>query len=214
MKTMLSLILALAAWFPVRAGLAAEGGSARADGDAEQALEQATGAFALGQFSEAAEAYERAFRLHPEAALLYNAAQSHRLAGEKARALELYRNYVRVYRRGANRTEASRHIELLEKQLDDERARAAAMPAPIAPPAAANTPERPPLNLAAASPQPAPKTLPPAFLQTRPEATDVQRPLLGRPWFWVAVGGVALAAAGVIVGAALLSSPRKANASF
>ena len=32
--------------------------------------------------------------------MLYNAAQAHRLAGDRQRALELYRNYLRVYGRG------------------------------------------------------------------------------------------------------------------
>lgn len=193
------MLVACSGIFPARAALAADSGNT--ESEAEQALEQATGAFALGQFSEAAAAYERAFRLHPDAALLYNAAQSHRMAGEKARALELYRSYVRVYRRGPNRAEAARHVEILEKQLqmDDGQARpapAAAAPAVLTPPPAA-TP-------AAAPPDLAPRALPAAVLATRPAPVEDRRPLTSKPWFWVTVvGGLALVAAGVVVGVTL-----------
>src|SRR5665213_2455300 len=72
--------------------------SAKADrNEARKAYDAATAAFGLGHYAEAAEKYEQAFSIHPDPALLYNCAQAYRLAGNRARALELYRNYLRLY---------------------------------------------------------------------------------------------------------------------
>lgn len=57
--------------------------------DAKKIYEEATAAFGLGKYAVAAEKYEAAFAIRPDPALLYNAAQSYRLAGNKPRALEL-----------------------------------------------------------------------------------------------------------------------------
>ena len=86
----------LAVQAPVRAATSSK--------DARRVYDEATAAFGLGRYAEAAEKYEAAFSLRPDPALLYNAAQSYRLAGNKARALELYRNYVRLYPEGTNGT--------------------------------------------------------------------------------------------------------------
>ena len=65
--------------------------------DARELYGEAMAAFGLGHYAAAAEKYEAAFSLRPDPALLYNAAQSYRLAGNKPRALELYRNCLRLY---------------------------------------------------------------------------------------------------------------------
>src|SRR4051812_45291270 len=76
-------------------------GVARAeDPDAEAARQHyksATGHFAVGEFADAATEYEAAFKLHQDPALLFNAAQSRRLAGENQKALVLYRNFSHLY---------------------------------------------------------------------------------------------------------------------
>src|SRR5262245_50081387 len=87
--------------------------SAGSSKDARRMYEEATAAFGLGRYGEAAEKYEGAFALRPDPALLYNAAQSYRLAGNKQRALELYRNYVRLYPDGTNAAEARAHVASL-----------------------------------------------------------------------------------------------------
>ena len=56
-------------------------------GEARAHFDRATSAFALGRFDDAAHEYEKAFDLKPDPALLYNAAQAHRKAGNKHRAL-------------------------------------------------------------------------------------------------------------------------------
>jgi tetratricopeptide (TPR) repeat protein len=76
---------------------------------------QATAAFGLGHYDEAARLYESAFGVQPDASLLYDAAQANRLAGARARALQLYRNYLRLYPTGAFAPQARKQIAELEK---------------------------------------------------------------------------------------------------
>ena len=52
---------------------------------------------ARDHLNRAADNYEKAFALKPDPAVLYNAAQAHRLAGNKQRALDLYQSYLRMY---------------------------------------------------------------------------------------------------------------------
>jgi tetratricopeptide (TPR) repeat protein len=131
---------------------------------------RATAAFGLGQYNEAARAYERAFRLVPDAAFLFNAAQAYRLGGRKPRALELYRNYVRVFgATGEAADDARRHVEALEAELAVDKPAAApgaggpTMPAagsplaPVAPAQAVLTPAaKSPAASSAAPTAPAP----------------------------------------------------------
>ena len=90
--------------------------------DARKHYDKATAAFGLGNFADAAAEYEAAFRLRPDPALLYNCAQSYRLAGNKPRAAELYRNYLRLYGEPSNAEDARRHLSDLELELAAERA--------------------------------------------------------------------------------------------
>jgi hypothetical protein len=117
---------------------------AAADDAAQQASsanEKAVAAFGLGNYARAAEQYEVAFRLKPDAPLLYNAAEAHRLAGNQRRALDLYRNFVFLY--GAVSPlapDAKKHVAELEAMLAAETS-----PAPAAyPPPAAPVPGAPP----------------------------------------------------------------------
>jgi tetratricopeptide (TPR) repeat protein len=203
--------LLLAAELP--AGAAGAGASK----DARRIYDEATAAFGLGRYAEAAEKYEAAFALRPDPALLYNAAQSYRLAGNKARALELYRNYVRLYPDGTNAEDARSHVATLKKALEDDRRTVAppVVPAPVAPtsppsappPSAAPAPTSPPMPPPAetappaaplpAAPPPAADTGGPVVSHPAP-AADEQKPLTRQTWFWVVVG------AGVVLGATVI----------
>jgi translation initiation factor IF-2 len=159
---------ALAADKPAVAPTAAAPASKLDDKDAARLeYKRATAAFGLGQYGEAAKAYERAFRLVPDPAFLFDAAQAFRLAGRKPRALELYRNYLRLFPTGAAADEARRHIEMLEKQLQPPEpvaapVSAAGAPAPVAPPSAAMAaPATPPPPPSATTSSPAPAQAPP-----------------------------------------------------
>ena len=83
--------------------------------DARKHYDRATAAFGLGKYAEAAAEYEAAFRLRPDPALLYNCAQSYRLAGDRPRAIELYRNYLRLYGDAPNAEDARKHLGNLER---------------------------------------------------------------------------------------------------
>jgi tetratricopeptide (TPR) repeat protein len=197
-------------------------GVARAAGaDKEEARafhEKATGAFALGHYAQAAEDFEKAFELRPEPALLYNAAQAHRLAGNKERALTLYQNYLRVYAKAGKRTEIEARVEELKKAIEHDREVATSPPTttlplgpvvPLESPPAAPVPlvpilplrEAPPPSLpsspsASSAPAPAP------VLVARPPTDAARaddRAITRKPWFWISVGGGVAAAAVVVL---------------
>ena len=83
----------------------AVGGEARGEDAGKALFERAQAQFALHHFDEAAALFEKSFEQRPDPALLYNAAQAHRLAGNKRRALELYESLLRQYGDRLNRAE-------------------------------------------------------------------------------------------------------------
>ena len=171
--------------------------------EAKAYYERGLSAFALGHYAEAAEAYEKAFALKADSALLYNAAQAHRLGGNKQRALLLYENYLRLFGKVPNREEVQRHIAALRAAIASEEHASTAPPtepAPIGRPPAARTesqgaPEPAAANTtaaAAASPSGASESLtaaPPA----RPERKR-------KGWVIGVAVGAAVAAAALAVG--------------
>jgi tetratricopeptide (TPR) repeat protein len=143
--------------------------------------------FAVGEYEAAAEAYQSAYKLKPDPALLYNAAQAYRLGGNADRALTLYRNYLRFYPDASN-------VETVRGQiakLEAERAAATRRPpASLAPPPAA------PASVLAPPP---PSPDPPAVTATAAPPEPAPPALYRRPWFWAAAGGVAAAVVVVVV---------------
>jgi hypothetical protein len=169
--------------------------------EARKAYDAATAAFGLGHYAEAAEKYETAFSIHPDPALLYNCAQAYRLAGNRARALELYRNYLRLYPDRSNAEEARSQVAALGKALEEERHAA------VAPPPVVSAPTPGPLPPSVApgpvTLSPAPVTMasaPPPVSQTvaatvTSTPSSEPPPAAGsRTWLWIAVG------AAVVVG--------------
>ncbi len=214
------------------AGGAQAAGKAKAEkaGKADEAreyLDKATAAFALNRYAVAAENYEKAFELKPDAAVLYNAAQAYRLAGNKERALDLYQSYLRMYG-DDKRAEIEKHIAALKQAIEKDHVVATSPPtgtAPIGgapvgaapaagaaagstivatPPPAAGAP--PP---ATAAPAPVPGAPPPAqpapLLVAQPAPASDQGSVVSKPWFWITVGGVVAAA---IVTSILLAGNR------
>ena len=182
--------------------------------DARRMFEEATAAFSLGRYAEAAEKYEAAFALRPDPVLLYDAAQSFRLAGNWTRALELYRSYARLYPDGPNAADARGRAAALEKLI----AASPPAPPPPAPGQAAPPWQAPPATPPAVqqvTPPQAPQPSPAASLPAAPPpaAKRAAVPMVSREaasngekqsvthktWFWVAVG-----AAVVIVGTTLI----------
>jgi hypothetical protein len=91
---------------------------ARANDEAQAHYQKGLSAFGLGHYGMAAVEYERAFALEPQPALLFDAAQAHKLAGHDGRALELYQNYLRIFGdQIKNRREVEEKIEELKSAI-------------------------------------------------------------------------------------------------
>jgi hypothetical protein len=157
---------------------AAEGGASDAD-EARAYHEKAKAAFALSHYAQAAEFFEKAFELKSDPALLYNAAQSHRLAGNKQRALTLYQNYLRVYGRDERRPQIEQRIDELKKSIEKDRTEVPVSPPAGWPPgtpgpnAGAKAGASTPPNLRAAEPVKPLTAPPPAPAATQPAPAPI-----------------------------------------
>jgi len=79
------------------ARMASAGSSETADRQAARlATRQATAAYNLGHYDEAASLYEKAYKLVPDPILLYDLGQSYRQANMPDKALTAYRSYLRT----------------------------------------------------------------------------------------------------------------------
>src|SRR3954466_11865360 len=87
------VVSALVAAAPARAADAPDDRVAQA----RSLLQEANAQYAVGECLQGAEKYQAAYKLKPAPALLYNAAQSYRMAGNNEKALLLYKNYVMFY---------------------------------------------------------------------------------------------------------------------
>jgi tetratricopeptide (TPR) repeat protein len=193
----------------------AAGGSSA---EARAMLDRATAAFALAKYAEAADFFEKAFELKPDPALLYNAAQAHRLAGNKERALALYQNLLRVYGNKAKRSEVEARIEELKKAIDSDKAVANSPPTstepvngggpitPLALPPGGSAEPPPPLampdiptSVATTTGTTTTTSAPVLTAQPTSPGASEQKPLTSKPLFWVAVGGGVAVAVTVIL---------------
>jgi tetratricopeptide (TPR) repeat protein len=182
--------LLLLAMLSFSAGARADRGEARA----RAIYDQATAAFGLGHYEEAAAKYEQAFSLRPDPALLYDAAQAYRLGGDRTRAMELYRNYVRLYPDGSNAAEARGQAAALGKAIEAEKQAALAPPPASAPPPPAATSA----SLAAPVPGPAPvsETVAAGVSTSAPASPAAES---SHTWIWIAAGAAVVAAATVAI---------------
>jgi hypothetical protein len=212
MKKRLSFLAALAAVVLLA------GGAARADdaGDAKVHYQKATAHYAVGEYKEAASEYEAAYKAKQDPALLYNAAQSHRLAGDNQKALLLYKNIVKLHPSSKYAVESKDRIEKLEQAIATTQSPPNS-PAPVdanaaaAAPPPASAPVQPiaPAAAPAAAPPPAVQPVPPtgaapaATLTTTPgpAENDSNNSIVGKWWFWAGIGVVVVG--GVVAAVAL-----------
>ncbi len=149
------LLLLACAWLPLSVAHAAGDGTG-SQSEARAAFDKATASFALGHYPVAAENFEKAFELKPDPALLYNAAQAHRLAGNKERAVALYQNYLRLYPKAVRRGEVETRVQELKKAIERDRQLATSPPITTMPSALPPGPPEPapapPVVVAAGSP--------------------------------------------------------------
>jgi len=80
-----------------------------------------TKAFDLGLYEEAIAEYMAAYKAKDDPALLYNIAQSHRLAGHAADAQRFYRMYLRKIPDAPNRDEVEAKLAELQKLIDQQK---------------------------------------------------------------------------------------------
>ena len=101
----------------------------------KQHYEKATRAYDVQKYSEAVDEYQKAYEIGGDPAMLYNVAQSYRLADQLPDALRFYRRYLQRSPNARNREDVERKISDLEKTIEERRKAAAAAPAaPVAPP--------------------------------------------------------------------------------
>jgi tetratricopeptide (TPR) repeat protein len=93
--------------------------AARADdaATAREHYQKGTSNYDLGRYADAIKEFEAAYEIKNDPALLYNLAQSHRLAGNTEQALHFYRTYLRYVPKAPNRAEIESRIAQLDQQL-------------------------------------------------------------------------------------------------
>lgn len=218
----------------VAATLAAVAGVAHADAArdaaAKEHYEAGTAAFNLGNWSRAIEEYKTAYTFKPEPVLLYDIAQSYRLANDLPNAIFFYKSYLRNAPNATNRREIDDRLHKLEQQLHDQQQVTTQPPNTPVPPGAQPqkesahepAPASPPPVAATAAPKPAPAPAPapapqaqaehepttsPALQLTQSSAPPSERtPVYKKWWLWTIVGGVVVVGVGVGLGIGLTQS--------
>lgn len=152
----------------------------------------------LAKYKEAVDEYQAAYLISADPALLFNIAQSYRLADQPIEAVRFYRNYLRNAPDAPNRADVEKRIADLEKQMADrERAKNEPAPPPVVTPAPA--PVAPPPVVAPAPAPVAPPVAPAPPPPPVPAAPPPEPRSIALPVTLLAVGGVALAG-GVVAG--------------
>ena len=152
-------------WLVVAVVLCCAMGSAHADSTAEARAHYHHGLalFNEGRFAEARAEFEAGYDLQPLPLFLFNAAQAARRAGERARALELYKRFVAADPESSQRAEADQHIAELAPFESAPPPRPSPSPPSPSPPspsapspsAPSPSPESPPSTTPSPSPAPA-----------------------------------------------------------
>ncbi|HEY2728711.1 MAG TPA: tetratricopeptide repeat protein [Polyangia bacterium] len=148
--SLLAFVVAFGAVTPARADDAAAASAA-----AREHYQKGTSFYDLGRYADAIKEFEAAYEIKNDPALLYNLAQSNRLAGNSEQALHFYRTYLRYVPKATNRTEIEERIKQLDQLVAQKSAVQTAPPAQVAPPENV----APPLQTA---PPPPPPAVPPS----------------------------------------------------
>jgi tetratricopeptide (TPR) repeat protein len=145
-------------------------------------------AFRQRRYDDAIAAFAASYALSPLPALTFDIAQSYRLKGDCANALEHYRRYLNEAPDAPNRAVVEQQIGAMGQCAESSTA-----PAPVLAPVASPAPPKTPLVLS------------PAITAAPARAKPVTR----RPWFWISIGSAAaLAATGISVGVVYGRPPR------
>lgn len=185
--------------------------------DAKMHYQKATAHYAVGEYREAAAEYEAAYKAKQDPALLYNAAQSHRLANDNQKALLLYRNIVKLYPTSKYAAESKDRIEKLEQAIATTQS-PPNQPAPVElgkAPAGAPPPATAPIQPITAPPAgaPPPSAPPPAgggaatVTATSPPPSAEASPIYTKWWFWTIVGAAVVGGTVAIVASSSSTTP-------
>jgi tetratricopeptide (TPR) repeat protein len=88
---------------------------------AREHYEKATRLYDVGKYGEAIKAYEEAYLLVEDAALLFNIGQAYRLWDRPEEAIRAYKNYLRRRPEATNRSDVEKKIADLERLIDDRK---------------------------------------------------------------------------------------------
>jgi tetratricopeptide (TPR) repeat protein len=142
---------------------------------AREHYQKGTSYYDLGRYTDAIKEFEAAYQIKNDPALLYNLAQSNRLAGNSEQALHFYRTYLRYVPKVANRAEIEDRIKQLDQLVTQKNAAQTAPPTQAIPPGGTVAPGQtaPPAPTAPA--EPPPETAPPlgATLPSAPEPAPI-----------------------------------------
>lgn len=192
--------------------------------EARRHAQRASSLAASGKCRQAVAEWNKAMAILHDPALLFNRAECYRTLGEPDAALADYRQFLSDLPKAPNRAQVERRIAELSAKKDKEKAaeapRVAPAPAPAPGPVVAPPPP-PPVVAApppvprpapeAAAPQQAPPPSPvpaapaeaapnPGLALSAPEAAaapssaSAEGGITTRPWFWITIAAVAVAA--------------------
>jgi tetratricopeptide (TPR) repeat protein len=207
-KRPLSPVFARVAGIPLVLLLLLVSSAVRAEDDAKAHYQKATAHFAVGEYHDAAIEYEAAFKLKQDPAILFNAAQAFRLAGENQKALLLYNNIIKLYPGTHYAKDSKERIQKLSESGTSPPAATPApeptsVPPPVAPPPVTPIAPAPAAATPAVVAPPAPPPSAPAAVISSPPPPAEDHPIYTRWWFWTGVGVVVVGA--VVAGIALSS---------
>jgi tetratricopeptide (TPR) repeat protein len=212
---------------------------ARADDavTAREHYQKGTSNYDLGRYADAIKEFEAAYEIKNDPALLYNLAQSHRLAGNSEQALHFYRTYLRYVPKAPNRAEIESRIAQLDQQVNQKNAPPSTPPSQTSPPAATTpsigtepgaspypippeaTPAMPPAAMPPSEPPPGmmppgPATEPNTTMTTPPppSADRVHHAQVLKKVGWIsAAAGGGLFVIGALYGAAAVNAGNQIN---
>jgi tetratricopeptide (TPR) repeat protein len=147
--------------------------------EAKRHYEEGTKAFNLGEYPRAIAEFKATYNAKPDPLLLYNIAQSYRLAGDASQGLFFYKSFLRNMPDATNRKEVEAQIRKLEKQLADQKNNPTGAPPPVVvPPPTTAVPGPPPPSSITSPPAPggSPPVTPPPAPTFPPADSEAQTP--------------------------------------
>jgi len=188
---------------------AAQAADRRAEAKARQHYKQGMRHYDLGRFDDAIREFETAYQFNEDPFFIYNLAQAHRRAGNLAKALELYRTYLRKAPNAADRADVERRIAVIEQSMPPPFAASAERPA--APLAVTPPPPQPQVRAPRAQVSMPPEETRPRSVEARPPPDVRDRPTRSSS---MVVAGAVTAVAGIVAAGAGVALAVSANGKF